>query len=81
MNAHLAYSVKRSYVPFVIRLLLPLSVTRYVFDNYTWSRDMSSEYSEFNGRIIPARIPLSALIAGALRRACSFFACSLPQVQ
>ncbi|KAL6307767.1 hypothetical protein BKA93DRAFT_727030 [Sparassis latifolia] len=35
----------------------------YVFDNYTWNRD-GSDYTSYNGRLIPSRIPLSALIQG-----------------
>jgi hypothetical protein len=35
----------------------------YVFDNYTWDRD-GPEYSTFNGKLIPSRIPLSAMISG-----------------
>lgn len=36
---------------------------RFVFDNYTWARD-GPEYAAYNGRLIPARIPLSAIISG-----------------
>ncbi|KAF8966258.1 hypothetical protein BDZ97DRAFT_1729215 [Flammula alnicola] len=35
----------------------------YVWDDYTWNRD-GSNYSEFNGRPIPSRIPLSTMISG-----------------
>ncbi|KAI0327652.1 hypothetical protein GY45DRAFT_1256570 [Cubamyces sp. BRFM 1775] len=34
-----------------------------VFDNYTWNRN-GSDYSDFNGHLIPSRIPLAALIRG-----------------
>ena len=34
-----------------------------VFDNFTWDRD-GGDYAQFNGHIIPSRIPLSALISG-----------------
>lgn len=37
-----------------------------MFDNYTWNRDDGQEYSDFNGKPIPSRIPLSALVAGPL---------------
>ncbi|KAJ7692998.1 hypothetical protein B0H17DRAFT_1159545 [Mycena rosella] len=37
----------------------------YVFDNYTWARE-GPEISSFNGKLIPARIPLSALITGPI---------------
>ncbi|KAG9309925.1 hypothetical protein JVU11DRAFT_9957 [Chiua virens] len=37
----------------------------FVFDNYTWARD-GPEYAEYNGRLIPARIPLSAIISGPI---------------
>lgn len=38
---------------------------RFVFDNYTWNRD-GPEYSEFNGKRVPSRIPLSVFVAGPL---------------
>ncbi|KZT27662.1 hypothetical protein NEOLEDRAFT_1130722 [Neolentinus lepideus HHB14362 ss-1] len=50
LNAHLSYVAKRTYV----------------FDNYTWSRDLSQEYSDFNGKLIPSRIPLTALVGGPI---------------
>ncbi|KAH8099844.1 hypothetical protein BXZ70DRAFT_222109 [Cristinia sonorae] len=37
----------------------------FVFDNYTWNRH-GPEYSEFGGKLIPSRIPLSVLIAGPI---------------
>ncbi|KAJ7765284.1 hypothetical protein B0H16DRAFT_1661582 [Mycena metata] len=37
----------------------------YVFDNYTWDRD-GPEITSWNGKPIPARIPLSALISGPI---------------
>ena len=36
---------------------------RFVFDNYTWSRG-EADYSLYNLKPIPSRIPLSALIRG-----------------
>ncbi|PCH34414.1 hypothetical protein WOLCODRAFT_135702 [Wolfiporia cocos MD-104 SS10] len=35
----------------------------FVFDNYTWNGD-GSDYSDYNGKLIPSRIPLSAIIRG-----------------
>ncbi|CCM02754.1 uncharacterized protein FIBRA_04862 [Fibroporia radiculosa] len=35
----------------------------FVFDNYTWNRD-GSDYTDYNGKLIPSRVPLSALIQG-----------------
>ncbi|OSD08075.1 hypothetical protein PYCCODRAFT_1430264 [Trametes coccinea BRFM310] len=37
----------------------------FVFDNYTWSRD-ESEYSLYNLKPIPSRIPLTAIIRGPI---------------
>ncbi|KAI0826561.1 hypothetical protein BC628DRAFT_1319723 [Trametes gibbosa] len=37
----------------------------FVFDNYTWSRD-ESDYSIYNLKPIPSRIPLTALIRGTI---------------
>ncbi|KAH9854362.1 hypothetical protein C2E23DRAFT_818421 [Lenzites betulinus] len=34
-----------------------------VFNNYTWNKD-GSDYSDFNGNLIPSRVPLAALIQG-----------------
>ncbi|TFY81740.1 hypothetical protein EWM64_g2281 [Hericium alpestre] len=50
LNAHLAYTVKATYV----------------FDNYTWDCCSSDGYSEYNGNLIPAYIPMTALIAGPI---------------
>ena len=35
----------------------------FVFDNYTWE-PKSPEYSFYHGKLIPARIPLAAMISG-----------------
>ena len=37
---------------------------RFVFYNYTWNDDPSQDYSDYSGKPIPSRVPLSALIAG-----------------
>ncbi|KAF7309252.1 hypothetical protein MIND_00295500 [Mycena indigotica] len=51
LNAYLAYAADRAYV----------------FDNYTWMRDGPEVVPwPVNGRLIPARIPLSAFISGPL---------------
>lgn len=39
------------------------SLHRFVWDEYIWNND-SSKYSQFNGKPIPSRIPLSTMIAG-----------------
>ncbi|KAK7439760.1 hypothetical protein VKT23_017335 [Stygiomarasmius scandens] len=50
LNAHFAYVLKRSFV----------------FYNYTWDRN-SGDYSTFNGnKIIPSRIPVSAMLSGPI---------------
>ncbi|KAH9926412.1 uncharacterized protein B0H18DRAFT_1085010 [Fomitopsis serialis] len=36
----------------------------FVFDNYTWNRD-GSDYTDYNGKLIPSRIPNTALIRGS----------------
>lgn len=36
---------------------------RLVFDNYTWADD-GSQYSDYNGKLIPSQIPYSVLIRG-----------------
>ncbi|KAI0245903.1 hypothetical protein BJV78DRAFT_1136456 [Lactifluus subvellereus] len=48
LNAHLAYLAKRTYV----------------FENYTWDKTASGDFSSFNGKPIPARVPLTALLSG-----------------
>ncbi|KAI0049048.1 hypothetical protein FA95DRAFT_1489872 [Auriscalpium vulgare] len=49
-NAHLAYVTKRIYV----------------FDNYTWDPYSDWMYADYNGKPIPARIPLTAILAGPI---------------
>ncbi|TDL18005.1 hypothetical protein BD410DRAFT_512341 [Rickenella mellea] len=46
--AHLAYASGRSFV----------------FDPYTWNRDMNENFTLYNNKLIPSRIPLNAIIAG-----------------
>lgn len=36
----------------------------FVFDDYTWSRE--TNYSEYNTKLIPSRIPISALLSGPI---------------
>ncbi|KAI0245909.1 hypothetical protein BJV78DRAFT_229049 [Lactifluus subvellereus] len=48
LNAHLAYLANRTYV----------------FENYTWDKRVSGDFSSFNGKKIPARVPLTALLSG-----------------
>ena len=40
--------------------------SRFVFYNYTWNDNPSEDYSDYAGKPIPSRIPLSALVAGEL---------------
>ncbi|KAH9012602.1 hypothetical protein EDB83DRAFT_2233677 [Lactarius deliciosus] len=40
-----------------------LSNRIYVFDNYTWDKT-PGDFSSFNGKPIPARVPLTALLSG-----------------
>ncbi|KIY70208.1 hypothetical protein CYLTODRAFT_392345 [Cylindrobasidium torrendii FP15055 ss-10] len=63
MNAHLAQAAGYGFV----------------FDNYTWSKDMTSPFGIFNGKAIPGRIPLTALVAGPVVGANDQPAVSLPQ--
>lgn len=39
-----------------------INVESFVFNNYTWSR--KGVYSDYNGKLIPAQIPMSAFISG-----------------
>lgn len=43
----------------------PTLPASFVFDNFTWERGVS-DYSTYNDKLIPARIPLSAIISGTL---------------
>ena len=38
-------------------------IARFVFYNYTWDLE-GPDYSTYNGHLIPARIPISAIISG-----------------
>ena len=49
----------------------------YVFDDYSWDRD-GPAYSKFNGKLIPSRIPLSAIISGE-EQACRLH--EVPQIR
>ncbi|KAI0270422.1 hypothetical protein BC834DRAFT_967221 [Gloeopeniophorella convolvens] len=42
-----------------------LSKRTYVFDNYTWEKT-ANDFSDFNGKPIPARVPLTALVVGPI---------------
>ncbi|KAA1478230.1 hypothetical protein DENSPDRAFT_809563 [Dentipellis sp. KUC8613] len=50
LNAHLAYVANVSYV----------------FHNYTWDCCSTDGYSEYSGKLIPAYIPMTAMVAGPL---------------
>ncbi|OJT11139.1 hypothetical protein TRAPUB_12353 [Trametes pubescens] len=50
LNAFLAYKANRAFV----------------FYNYTWNSDLSQDYSDYSGKPIPSRVPLSALIRGPI---------------
>ncbi|KAG9309932.1 hypothetical protein JVU11DRAFT_6199 [Chiua virens] len=51
---------------YILSYVLAHSCNRsFVFDDYTWAND-GTEYSHFNGKLIPSRIPLNALIQGPL---------------
>ncbi|KAH0836501.1 hypothetical protein J3R83DRAFT_8138 [Lanmaoa asiatica] len=51
---------------FVVMGLLAHTTNRsFVFDDYVWNPD-GSLYSEYNGKLIPSRIPLSALLGGPM---------------
>lgn len=55
------------------RMLLSLScpsvhasdpTNRFVFYNYTWNANPAEDYSDYSGKPIPSRVPLTALIRG-----------------
>ncbi|TDL23054.1 hypothetical protein BD410DRAFT_814718 [Rickenella mellea] len=46
--AHLAYASRRSFV----------------FGPYTWNGDMNKNFTKYNNKLVPSRIPLNAIIAG-----------------
>jgi len=50
---------------FVNGLLAYESGRSFVFDNYTWERE-NKPYADFNGNIIPSKIPMTVLIEGPL---------------
>ena len=39
---------------------------RFVWYNYTWNCDEGSRYSDYNGKMIPSRVPLSTMLSGTL---------------
>src|SRR6266550_2898286 len=61
-----------------IRFIAQLDLARFVFYNYTW--DLTSpDYSTYNGHVVPARIPLSAIIAGTFLPLVSGFCSRTPR--
>lgn len=72
LTAHLTYMTGRTYVlPPLCGLYVAHSIDcSYVFDDYSWDRD-GPAYSKFNGKLIPSRIPLSAIISGEHRQLCT----------
>lgn len=44
---------------------VPTLLCSYVYDDFTWDID-GRNYSQFNGKLIPARIPLSTMLSGHL---------------
>ena len=42
--------------------MLTDALSRYAWGDYTWGK--KSDYSDYNGKKIPSRIPLSTMIAG-----------------
>ncbi|KIJ65217.1 hypothetical protein HYDPIDRAFT_111123 [Hydnomerulius pinastri MD-312] len=51
---------------FVMMGLLAHATNRsFVFDDYIWNPD-GSRFSDYNGKLIPSRIPLSALLSGPM---------------
>lgn len=53
---------------------LIICLSSFVFDNYTWNRD-GGDYTRYNGKLIPSRIPLSAFLSG---ESSAFFSFYLP---
>src|SRR5712675_1523312 len=67
LNAYVAYLSKRMYVlaPFSLIFTATFPSTSYAFENYTWDKG-ESDFSNYKGKPIPARVPLTALISGML---------------
>ncbi|PFH46472.1 hypothetical protein AMATHDRAFT_51022 [Amanita thiersii Skay4041] len=50
----------------ILNAFLAFSAKRsFVFYNYTWNHN-NGDYSRYNGKLIPSRVPLSALLSGPL---------------
>jgi hypothetical protein len=56
-------NVMQDYV--MMGLLAHAANRSYVFDDYIWNPD-GSLYSDYNGKLIPSRTPLSALLSGPM---------------
>ncbi|KAI6014964.1 hypothetical protein EDC04DRAFT_2952265 [Pisolithus marmoratus] len=66
VNALLSHTVNRAYVyPINLLAIRPLISSQFCFDNYTWDPD-GPDYSLYNGKLIPSRIPHSAIISGPI---------------
>ena len=40
------------------------TLSRFVYEDYLWRNSDGSNYSEFNRKLIPARIPISTMLSG-----------------
>ncbi|KAH7924169.1 hypothetical protein BV22DRAFT_1130074 [Leucogyrophana mollusca] len=56
-------NVMQDYI--MMNLLARATNRSFVFDDYVWNSD-GSLYSDFNGKPIPSRIPLSAILSGPM---------------
>ncbi|KAL4062361.1 hypothetical protein V8B97DRAFT_1876294 [Scleroderma yunnanense] len=56
-------NVMQDYV--MMALLAHAAGRSFVFDDYIWNPD-GSTYSDYNGKLIPSRIPLTALLGGPI---------------
>lgn len=65
LNALLAHQVDRMWVLIVnLRIRMSLTPLSFVFGNYTWSTDMTTEYTQVNEQLIPSRLPYTSMITG-----------------
>ena len=78
-NSYLAYSAGRQYVAAsrIRSLILTPNTSSFVFDNYTWNGD-GSDYTDYNGKLIPSQIPHTAMIRGAFALKLSLVVCLAP---
>lgn len=58
----------------MVMYILTPTTRSFVFDNYTWNGD-GSDYTDYNGKLIPSQIPHTVMMRGAFVLISPFVIC------